>query len=206
MRHTIAIAVAAALLALTGCNSNTRIEVNNNTTQIEKQRTQNAVRASGSGGSMGVLGAVSLDGVRDQINGHINAWHRAAATGDSDAYFGAMTDNAVFLGTDRSERWTRPEFIDTYGDYFDGPTEYGDGAWTFEPRRRFVTVHESGRVAWFDEVLWSESYGHCRGTGVVILDDDNDWKITHFSLSFLIDNDIAAEVTSQSKAFDAANP
>ena len=39
-----------------------------------------------------------------------NNWHHDAAVANADAYFGAMTSDAVFLGTDATERWTRGEF------------------------------------------------------------------------------------------------
>lgn len=188
--------LACAATALVGCNSNTRVDLNNNASALEHQRTTNAKQAEGSGGAMGLLGFASLDGARAQINDRVDEWHNAAAIGDADAYFGTLTDNAIFLGTDKTERWTLEQFRTAYGSYFDGPTTYGDGAWTYEPLRRFVTVHESGRLAWFDEVLHSASYGHCRGTGVIVLEDDNRWRIAHYSLTFLIPNDVARAATT----------
>ena len=39
----------------------------------------------------------------------LNDWHQASATADGAAFFGAMTADAVYLGTDASERWLRNE-------------------------------------------------------------------------------------------------
>lgn len=42
---------------------------------------------------------------RDQviINTVLDDWHKAAATVNFEAYFGAMTEDAIFIGTDATE-------------------------------------------------------------------------------------------------------
>lgn len=130
-------------------------------------------------------------------------WHHAAATGDFDAYFGRMTSDAVFLGTDRSERWTRDEFEKFAEPYFVGPTTYGDGAWTYEPRRRAIAFNPAQDTAWIDEDLWNDKYGWCRGTGVALFNRaSNQWHIAHYSLAFLVPNEVAAEVTTIGRRAD----
>ncbi len=47
---------------------------------------------------------------RTGIGQTLDAWHAAAARADEDAYFAFFTPDAVFLGTDPAERWTRDEF------------------------------------------------------------------------------------------------
>jgi hypothetical protein len=54
---------------------------------------------------------------------------------------------------------------------------------------------------WFDEILFNEKLGHCRGTGIVKL-IDNEWKIAHYSLTMLVPNEIATEVGSQTIKVD----
>ncbi|MEL7472142.1 MAG: nuclear transport factor 2 family protein [Planctomycetota bacterium] len=135
----------------------------------------------------------SQEPVLATLQGLVDAWHRAAATGDFDAYFGRMTEDAVFLGTDATERWVGVEFRDFARPYFDGPTAYGDGAWTYEPLERFVSVSNRGDVAWFDELLRNEKYGVCRGTGVLVRGRVG-WKIAHYSLSFMVPNEVAGDV------------
>ncbi len=135
---------------------------------------------------------------RSEINTTLDAWHRAAATGDFDAYFSRMTGDAVFLGTDATERWTRMEFEAFARPYFDGVE-----AWTYTPVSRFVEADPSRPgVAWFDELLTNAKYGTCRGTGVVVADDGR-WKIAHYSLTFPIPNALAADITAKIKAHEA---
>lgn len=126
-----------------------------------------------------------------QINTFLDAWHNAAAIADEDAYFGAMTPNGVFIGTDKNERWTRQEFIDTFRDkFFVGKEE----AWTYYPKSRNVVLSSDGKVAWFDEKLWSKQDFHMRGSGTVLLQNDGSWKIAHYVMSFPVPNEVADEV------------
>ena len=121
----------------------------------------------------------------------LSMWHDAAARGDFDAYFSKMTPDAVFLGTDPGERWSRADFEAFARPHFDGVE-----AWTYEALERHVIVGpgDDPSVAWFDEVLWNEKYGRCRGTGVARRGDGGAWRIAHYSLSFLVPNDKAGSV------------
>ncbi len=134
----------------------------------------------------------------------IRQWHRAAATGDLATYTSLMTDDVVFLGTDKTERWVGREFIDFCEPYFDGPTTYGQGAWTYEPVEQFVTLAKDGQTAWIDERLTNASYGNCRGTGVLVRDQDDRWKIAHYSLTFLVPNAIAKDIVGQIQEHEAS--
>ena len=118
----------------------------------------------------------------------IDAYHAAAARADLEGYIGLMSDGSVFLGTDASERWTRDEFRAFCEPYFAA----GRG-WTYVPVERHVEIAAGGRTAWFDEILSNESYGTLRSTGVLSR-DAGDWRIEHYSLSFLVPNDVAKEV------------
>lgn len=123
-----------------------------------------------------------------EIGAVLDAWHHAASVGDADAYFGAMTEGAVFLGTDATERWERDEFR-----VFAEP-HFADGhGWTYVARERFVKTNAYGDVAWVDEVLDHDSYGVLRGTAVLRKNGD-EWRIAHYSLTFLVPNDVAGEV------------
>jgi len=121
----------------------------------------------------------------------LRLWHRAAAEGDFDAYFSRMTRGAVFLGTDAGERWTRAEFEAFARPYFDG-----EEAWSYEQVQTNIRIGPvaPARIAWVDEVLHNEKYGLCRGTGVLIREPDGAWRIDHYSLSFLVPNDLAEAV------------
>jgi hypothetical protein len=126
--------------------------------------------------------------------------HAAAARADGKAYFDLFAPDAVFLGTDVSERWT----MDQFRGYALPLFAEGKG-WTYRPRERHVTI---GRVpcsciAWFDEVLDSASYGTSRGTGMVTLTPFG-WKIEQYALTFPIPNGLAKEVTGKIKAFETS--
>lgn len=148
---------------------------------------------------------------RAHLGDLIDRWHRAAAEGDAETFFGLLTDDAVFLGTDPTERWAGEDFRAFADPYFDG-TE----AWTYVSHSRDVNTSSmwNGGVVWWDEVLRHERYGPCRATGVLVreardvgwtgLNDAHTWKIAHYSLSFLVPNDIAAEVTAMTLEFEAA--
>ncbi len=138
-----------------------------------------------------------------QINHVVESWHRAAATGDLKLYTSLMTDDVVFLGTDKTERWVGDEFIEFCKPYFKGPVEYGQGAWTYRPTSRQVTISQDRTTAWFDEELVNETYGNCRGTGVLERRDDHKWRIAHYSLTFPVPNEIARSVVGQIMAEEA---
>ena len=126
-----------------------------------------------------------------QVTILLSLWHRAAAKGDFEGYFGRMTPESVFLGTDKSERWTRPAFEAFAKPYFDGVH-----AWTYEQRETNLVVGpgDDPDVVWIDELLWNDKYGDCRGTGVAERGADGRWRIAHYSLSLLVPNEAAGEV------------
>ena len=128
---------------------------------------------------------------RAAIDQTLDAWHDAAARADEEAYFSYMAPASVFLGTDATERWTRDQFRAYAHPYF----EKGR-AWTFHPRNRVVDFSADGRIAWFDELLDSASYGEMRGSGIVEK-IGGEWKIQQYNLSIPIPNAIADEVVKR---------
>ena len=63
------------------------------------------------------------------------------------------------MGTDKTERWT----IDTFKSYAAPAFEDGYG-WTYKAVER--PWEGDGDTRWFDEILFNEKLGHCRGTGL----------------------------------------
>jgi hypothetical protein len=133
------------------------------------------------------------------INSTLDQLHDAASKADGSRYFKLFTDDAVYIGTDAAERWTIKEFRAFAEPYFAKGT-----GWTYKPRSRHVTVADipCHCVAWFDELLDSESYGTSRGTGVLVL-KDGAWKISQYALTFPIPNDLAKGMTAEIRAFEA---
>lgn len=118
----------------------------------------------------------------------IDDWHAAASEADAERYLGHLAPDAVFLGTDARERWTREEFAAYVREHF----SRGRG-WAYEPVARHVYVGPEGHSAWFDERLWNDNYGEMRGTGV-LRKLPGGWKVALYDLGFVIPNEVAGEV------------
>jgi len=99
--------------------------------------------------------------------------------------------NAVFLGTDATERWDKAAFQAFAHPYF-----AKGKAWTFTPRDRHIDLSHDGRVAWFDELLDSATYGECRGSGV-LEKTEGGWKITQYNLTIPMPNDLAKDLVAR---------
>ena len=132
------------------------------------------------------------------VDAALTAFHSAAAEADGDLYFSLLTDDAIYIGTDAEERWTKGEFKAFAEPYF----SKGRG-WTYTATQRNIALAAGGTVAWFDESLWNESYGVCRGTGVLVL-DDGDWRIAQYHLTFPIPNELSREFTTRIKDLASA--
>lgn len=122
-----------------------------------------------------------------KINETIDAWHKAAAEANFDAYFNAMTPDAVFIGTDATENWNLSEFKAYAKPHF----ERGK-AWSFTALERHVFTNEEGDIAWFDELLDTQMK-ICRGSGV-LKKTNGEWKIAHYVLSMTIPNNNVTDV------------
>ena len=124
----------------------------------------------------------------------LDGLHQDAHEGNFQSYFERYTSDAVFLGTDKSERWSMDEFK-AYAE-----PAFADGrGWTYEVVER--NWEGDSQTLWFDEILFNEKLGHCRGTGVVEW-VKGEWKIAHYALTMLVPNEIAADVGSQTKEAD----
>ena len=122
----------------------------------------------------------------------LDQYHQAAAAADWESYFGLMSEDAVFLGTDVSERWSKSRFRDYAG---------GRSGWLYTPGVRNIAFAPDGNTAWFDEVLESASYGTSRGTGVLIKTGAG-WKISQYHLTFPIPNALVRDFTDLIKAYE----
>lgn len=123
---------------------------------------------------------------RTNINHIINQWHRDAANADTN-YFTRMAQEAIYIGTDKTEHWTKSEFTEFAAPYF----QKGQ-AWDFTPLERNIFFSENGEVAWFDELL-ATWMGTCRSSGVIIR-EGGQWKISHYHLSLAVPNEKMREV------------
>jgi len=125
---------------------------------------------------------------RAAIDAALTDFHAAAAEPDSQRYFGHFTDDAIFFGTDASERWTVEEFR-----AYARPIHESGRGWTYHMRQRHIFMAPGNESAWFDEIVESAHYGRCRGTGV-LLKQDGAWKIAQYNLVIPVPNDFADQV------------
>lgn len=136
---------------------------------------------------------------QDNIDKVLNSFHQAAANAEAKPYFDLLSHNAIFLGTDATERWTKEEFKAFVVPYF----SKGQG-WLYTPTQRNISLLATEQVAFFDELLFSESYGTCRGSGVLIKTKQG-WKISQYNLSIPMPNGIAKALVNQIKALEQSN-
>jgi ketosteroid isomerase-like protein len=125
------------------------------------------------------------------VGGVIDAWHAAAAAADEEKYFSYFTPDAVFLGTDATERWTRDAFRKWAHPHF-----AKGKAWSFKTVSRWISFSPDRGVAWFDETLDTANMGPCRGSGVLVRVGDT-WKIAQYNLSIPIPNDLVDDFTKR---------
>ncbi|OJT19779.1 DUF4440 domain-containing protein [Archangium sp. Cb G35] len=130
------------------------------------------------------------------VNAVLDDWHKAAAQADEARYFGYFTPDAVYLGTDGTERWTRDEFRAWAKPYFSKGK-----AWSFTAVSRHVSFSKDGAVAWFDEALSTPNMGPARGSGVLVKDGST-WKIAQYNLSIPIPNDLMDDFKNRIEAHE----
>jgi len=126
----------------------------------------------------------------------LDDWHRAAARADFETYFGYMTEDAVFIGTDPTEYWAGEAFRKFSKPYFDRGK-----AWDFKVVERHVYWNNAKDLAWFDELL-DTRMEICRGSGVLQKINGN-WKIVHYVLSLTVPNEDVNELVQLKKESDS---
>jgi ketosteroid isomerase-like protein len=124
---------------------------------------------------------------KQKIGKVLDSWHLAAANADFDTYFGKMTKDGVFVGTDAMENWQNEEFRTFSKPYFDRGK-----AWNFTAVQRNIYLDEAKNFAWFDELLDTQMK-ICRGSGVLIK-ENGQWKIAHYVLSIAVPNENVDEL------------
>ncbi len=135
-------------------------------------------------------------GAEGAIDRVLSTFHQAASDADGEVYFSLFAEDAIFMGTDATERWSVEEFKAFAEPYF----SEGRG-WTYSKTDRHISIAADGRTAWFDEMLWNDTYGTCRGSGVLIL-VDGEWRFIQYNLSIPMPNDLTREFTARIKEFD----
>lgn len=159
IKHLIAIIITTTF-AIAGCQTN-------KSESDSKQKTEQS--------------KISPETETQNINNLLDSFNLAAANADFDLYFSYFAEDAIFIGTDATENWTKSEFMKWSQPYF----ERGR-AWDFTSLQRNIYFDESGKTAWFDELLDTQMK-ICRGSGVLAKQGDK-WKIKQYVLSMTIPN------------------
>lgn len=136
--------------------------------------------------------ATDLAAERAAVDSVLTDLHQAASEGAWDKYFSLYAPDAVFFGTDATERWDLAEFKG-----YASPTK----GWTYIKTERNVFVDADGKAAWFDERLHNDSYGETRGTGVLVKGDSG-WKVVQYNLTIPVPNALAPELVQRIAAAD----
>jgi hypothetical protein len=128
-------------------------------------------------------------GEHADIHTFLDQWHCAATQARADAFFGSMSENSIYIGTDATERWTKTEFIKFAKPYFDLGR-----AWDFVPYDRDVHVTSDGSYVWFSELL-TTWMGVCRGSGILHKTKVG-WEIEQYHLSVTVPNALIKDFIS----------
>ena len=118
---------------------------------------------------------------KKQIAAMLDSFNLEAARADYTGYFNNYTSDAIFIGTDATERWNKEQFMVWAKPYFDRGK-----AWNFKSIDRHIYIDENKNIAWFDELL-NTQMKICRGSGVVVK-KENEWKIQQYVLSMTMPN------------------
>ncbi len=123
-----------------------------------------------------------------QVNAFVDSWHDDAANTRM-AYFDKIAKDGVYIGTDRTELWTRDEFKAWSKKYFDARK-----AWTFKATRRNVYASNDQSMIWFDELLDTKNMGPAMASGV-LRKTKTGFEIVHYQLSLAVPNEVVDQVT-----------
>ncbi|MYN06999.1 nuclear transport factor 2 family protein [Pseudoduganella aquatica] len=132
---------------------------------------------------------------RAQVNTFMDQWHKDAAQADP-IYFDKMAVKGIYIGTDKTEIWTRDEFKVWAKPYFDRKK-----AWAFTAAKRNIYFSPDKSYAWFDEQL-NTQMGICQASGVLHRTASG-FEIEHYQLSLAVPNPLMDQFTKIIKDFEA---
>ncbi len=139
--------------------------------------------------------AVKQDALKARVNAFVDEWHDDAAHARL-AYFDKMAQDGVYIGTDKTELWTREQFKVWAKKYFERKS-----AWAFKAIKRNVYMTADAKTIWFDELLDTQM-GVCQASGV-IEHTGKGFAIKHYQLSMAVPNEVGAAVTKLIKEHEA---
>ncbi|UGQ46793.1 nuclear transport factor 2 family protein [Massilia endophytica] len=132
---------------------------------------------------------------RQQVNAFVDRWHDDAANTRPE-YFDKIAPQGIYIGTDKTEVWTRDEFKAWAKRFWDRKK-----AWSFTAQKRNVYFSPDKKYVWFDEQL-NTQMGTCQASGV-LLNTGNGFLIEHYQLSLAVPNSALGSVTKLIAADEA---
>jgi len=139
---------------------------------------------------------ISEQEIKKEVNYILDDWHKNASNTNFEKYFETMEENSIFIGTDATENWNKPAFMEFSKPFFDKGK-----AWHFTSLKRNVYISNHKNVIWFDELLDTQM-GICRGSGV-LEKTDGKWKLKHYVLSLTVPNNDAKKIINIKKEKDS---
>jgi len=131
------------------------------------------------------------------VNAFVDGWHDDAAH-TRPAYFDKIAPNGVYIGTDKSEIWTRDQFKAWARPFW----ERGK-AWSFTAQKRNVYHSPDRTYVWFDEQLTTQM-GTCQASGV-LRNTGSGFLVEHYQLSLAVPNALNAGFAKAIAQYEA-NP
>jgi proline iminopeptidase len=122
-----------------------------------------------------------------QVNAFVDRWHDDAANTRPD-YWDKFAPQGIFIGTDKSEIWTRDQFKAWAKRFWDRKK-----AWNFTAQKRNVYFSPDKQYVWFDEQL-NTQMGTCQASGVLRNTPDG-FRIEHYQLSLAVPNPLMDSFT-----------
>jgi hypothetical protein len=133
---------------------------------------------------------------KQKIGAFLDEWHDDAAHSRM-AYFDKMAPDGVYIGTDKTERWTRDAFKAWAKPIFARPS-----AWAFKATQRNIAFSADRNFIWFDEQLDTQM-GVCQASGV-IRRTGRGFEIEHYQLSIAVPNALVDQFTASIRKFESA--
>ncbi|WUR12740.1 nuclear transport factor 2 family protein [[Empedobacter] haloabium] len=133
-----------------------------------------------------------------QVNAFVDGWHDDAAH-TRPAYFDKIAPQGVYIGTDKSEIWTRDQFKAWARPFWERKK-----AWSFTAQKRNVYYSPDRRYVWFDEQL-STQMGTCQASGVLRNTGDG-FLVEHYQLSMAVPNALNAGFAKAIAEYESKAP
>lgn len=133
-----------------------------------------------------------------QVNAFVDGWHDDAAH-TRPAYFDKIAPQGVYIGTDKSEIWTREQFKAWARPFWERKK-----AWAFTAQKRNVYYSPDRRYVWFDEQLTTQM-GTCQASGVLRNTGDG-FLVEHYQLSMAVPNALNAGFAKAIAEYESKAP